>query len=218
MITDDVIVPVKGGQVKDLDDEQIKRLHEATVEVLNEIGIRLLHEKALEIMKGNGCRVDFDKKVVKIPEDVLMKYVSRAPSEVMLYGRDPKYDIRLEASDDVYVMGVTGALHVLDLDRNYRQSTLQDLRDLTRLEYTIENTDIAHFLVTLQDIPEYEFEMICFAEMLKNNTRNFYALAGGCPEGLRYELEMAAVATGSIENVKKRPFFVAGLCIISPLT
>jgi trimethylamine--corrinoid protein Co-methyltransferase len=60
--------------------------------------------------------------------------------------------------------------------------------------------------------------MITFAEMLKNNTRNFYALVGGCREGLSHELEMAAVAAGSIAAVQKRPFFVAGLCVISPLT
>jgi len=60
--------------------------------------------------------------------------------------------------------------------------------------------------------------MITFAEMLKNNTRNFYALVGGCKEGLSYEMDMASIAAGSIEAVKGRPFFVAGLCVTSPLT
>ncbi len=218
MVTDRGIVPARGGQVKILHDEQITMLHEATGEVLHDVGIKLLHDDALEIMKGNGCRVDFDQKIVKIPEDVLMQFVAKAPSKIMLYGRDSKYDIRLDVSSNVYVMGGAGALHVIDLEGNRRPSTLQDLRDLTRLEDTLENMDIAHFLVTPQDIPQDGFEMITFAEMLKNNTRNFYALVGGCREGLSHELEMAAVAAGSIDAVKKRPFFVAGLCVISPLT
>lgn len=218
MVTKDGIVPIKGGQAKVLDSGRISDLHEATVEILEEVGIKLLHDRALEIMEGNGCRVDFDKKIVKIPEDILMKHVKKAPSEVTLYGRDHRYDVRLNDSDDVYVMGGAGALHVIDLDGVYRPSTLQDLRDLTRIEDTLENMDIAHFLVTPQDIPQDGFEMITFAEMLKNNTRNFYALVGGCAEGLRYELEMASVAAGSIEEVKNHPFFTAGLCVISPLT
>ncbi|MCK5094943.1 MAG: trimethylamine methyltransferase family protein, partial [Spirochaetes bacterium] len=196
MVTKDGIVPIKGGQAKVLDSGRISDLHEATVEILEEVGIKLLHDGALEIMEGNGCRVDFDKKVVKIPEDILMKHVKKAPSEVTLYGREHRYDVRLNDSDDVYVMGGAGALHVIDLDGVYRPSTLQDLRDLTRIEDTLENMDIAHFLVTPQDIPQDGFEMITFAEMLKNNTRNFYALVGGCAEGLRYELEMASVAAG----------------------
>ncbi len=218
MVTDNGIVPVKGGQVNVLDDEQIAQLHGATIEVLNEVGIRMLHDDALEIMKGNGCIVDFDRKIVRIPEDVLMKNVRKAPSDVMLYGRERKYDIGLRSSNDVYVMGGAGALHVIDLEGRRRPSTLQDLRDLIRLEDTLENMDIAHFLVTPQDIPQDGFEMITFAEMLKNNTRNFYALVGGCKQGLEYEIEMASVAAGSIDEVRKRPFFVAGLCIISPLT
>ncbi|KKM00515.1 hypothetical protein LCGC14_1803660 [marine sediment metagenome] len=218
MITSSGVVPVKGGQTKVLSGDQIIDLHAATVEILEEIGIKVLHNDALEIMEGNGCIVDHDKKIVKVPEDVLMKFVEKAPSEIMLCGRDPKYDVRLDASDNVYVMGGAGALHVIDLEGNYRPSTLQDLRDLTRLEDTLENMDIAHFLVTPQDIPQDGFMMITFAEMLKNQTRNFYALVGGCREGLNYELEMASVAAGSVEEVKKRPFFVAGLCIISPLT
>jgi trimethylamine--corrinoid protein Co-methyltransferase len=218
MITENGVVPVKGGKTKVLGDEQIIDLHAATIEILEEIGIKVLHDDAREIMKGNGCVVDHDKKIVKVPEDVLMKFVEKAPSEFILYGRDPKYNVKLDASDNVYVMGGAGALHVIDLEGNYRPSTMQDLRDLTRLEDNLENMDISHFLVTPQDIPQDGFEMLTFAEMLKNQTRNFYTLIGGCREGLNRQLEMASVATGSVEEVKKRPFFVAGLCIISPLT
>lgn len=72
--------------------------------------------------------------------------------------------------------------------------------------------------LTPQEIEQKGHEMMIFAHMLKNNTRNFYALLGGCREGIEFELEMAAVLTGSIEKVCKRPFFTAGLCAVSPLT
>lgn len=216
MITEKGIVPIKGRQYRLLSEEQIKELHNATVEVLNEVGIKVQHEEARDIMAGNGCKVDHDTEVVKIPEEVLTKFLKKAPSKIWLYGRDPKYDILLDDSDNCYVMGGAGALHVLDLDGRRRPATMKDLEDLTRLEDTLENMDIAHFLVWPN--ADKGSEMLMFAHMLKNNTRNFYALVGGCAEGLKYELEMAAVVAGSIEEVKKRPFFVAGLCVISPLT
>ena len=221
MITEKGIVPIKGGQYKVLSNDQMDELHRATIEVLENIGIKNLHDEARQIMEENGCDVDHDSKIVKIPGSVLMEYIAMAPNEIMLYGRDPKYNIRLDDSDDVYVMGGAGAVNTLDMDGNLRPSTMNDLKDLTRLEDTLENMDIAHFLVTPQDTEfgsTSECEMITFAHNLTNNTRNFYALLGGCREGLRYELEMAAVLEGSIEEVSKRPFFVAGLCIISPLT
>jgi trimethylamine--corrinoid protein Co-methyltransferase len=218
MITKNGAVPIKGGQYKLLSQDQLQDLHNATIEVLNEVGIKLMHPDALELMKGNGCIVDFDAQVVKIPEEVLMEYLGMAPDKINLYGRDPKYDIVLNALDDVYVMGGAGALNYLDLDGNRRPSTMKALEDFTRLEDTLENMDIAHFLLTPQDIEQQGHEMILFAHMLKNNTRNFYALTGGCKEGLAYELRMAEICAGSIENVRKKPFFVAGLCVLSPLT
>jgi len=218
VITDDRIGPIKGGQYKVLNEQQIEDLHKGTVEVLEEVGINVQHEEALELMRACGCKVDIDRQIARIPEDVLMKYIGIAPSEFTLCGRDPKYDVPLDPSDNVYSLGGAGALHYLDLDGNYRESTMQALEDFTRLEDTLENLDVAHFLLTPQDIEQQGHEMLLFAHMLKNNTRNFYALPGGCREGLKFQLEMAAVCAGSIEEVSRRPFFTAGLCIISPLT
>jgi len=221
MITDKGVIPIKGGQAKVLSMDQVEELHRATIEVLENIGIKNLHDDAREIMKGNGCEVDNDKKIVKIPGSVLMKFLKKAPTNVTLHGRDPKYDVHLDDSDNVFVMGGAGAVNTLGLDGVLRPSTMRDMKDLTRLEDTLENMDIAHFLVIPTDTEfgeTSECEMMTFAHMLTNNTRSFYALLGGCREGLRYELEMAAVLAGSIEEVSKRPFFVGGLCIISPLT
>ncbi len=217
MITENGIVPIKGGQYKLLNEDQVKVLDNASMDVLDVVGVKVMHEEALELMKANGCKVDFDEQVAKIPEEVLMKYVAMAPTEVTLYGRNSMYDLTLDDSDDVYVMGGAGALHYIDLDGVRKDSTIKALEDFTRLEDTLEYMDIAHFLLTPQDIEQKGHEMLLFAHMLKNNTRNFYALPGGCRKGLEFQLEMAAVCAGSIEEVSRRPFFVAGLCIISPL-
>jgi len=221
MITEKGVIPIKGGQNKILTKEQIFDLHKATIEVLENIGIKNLHNNAREIMKEKGCEVNHKEKIVKIPESVLMEHLKKAPSEIMLYGRDPKYDVALDNSDNVYVMGGAGAINTLDLEGNLRPSTMQDLKNFTRLEDTLKYMDIAHFLVIPTDTEfgsSSECEMLTFAHMLTNNTRNFYSLLGGCREGLKFQLDMASVLTGSIKEVSKKPFFTAGLCIISPLT
>ena len=218
MITDQGIVAVEGGQWHVLDEGQLQDLHRATVEVLETVGIRVQHEEALALMRQCGCHVDCDTQVAHIPEEVLMKYLALAPSEVTLYGRDPRYDLTLKPNHDVYAMGGAGALHYLDLEGQRRDSTMAALEDFTRLQDTLAHLDIAHFLLTPQDVEQRGHEMLVFAHMVKNNTRNFYALQGGCREGLEFELQMAAVCAGSIEAVRRRPFFVMGLCILSPLT
>ena len=221
MITEKGVKPIKGGQYKVLSKDQVEALHKATIEVLENIGIKNLHDDAREIMKEKGCLVDHQNKIVKIPGEVLMEFLKKSPSEIMLYGRDPKYNVPLDSSDNVFVMGGAGAINTLGLDGKLRPSTMTDLKNFTRIEDTLENMDIAHFLVIPTDTEfgnTSECEMLTFAHMLTNNTRNFYSLLGGCREGLKYQLDMAAVLTGSIESVSKNPFFTAGLCIISPLT
>ncbi len=218
MVTPKGIVPARGGQFKLLSEDQVRSLHAATMEVLQEVGIKVVHDDALEILRSNGCRVDFEKKIARIPEEVLMRFLEMAPSKVPLYGRDPRYDVILDSSDNVYVMGGAGALHYIDLDGVRRPSTMEALEEFTRLEDTLENMDIAHFLLTPQDIAQEGHEMRVFAHMLKNNTRNFYALPGGCREGIEFELAMAAVCAGSVAEVSKRPFMTEGLCVLSPLT
>ena len=123
MVTAEGIVPVKGGQYKLLSSDQIKDLHNATMEVLSEVGIKILHHDALDLMKGNGCIVDYEAQVAKIPEDVLMKYIGMAPNKVFLHGRNPCYTVHLDDSDDVYSMGGAGALHYIDLDGKRKPST-----------------------------------------------------------------------------------------------
>lgn len=220
MIIDKGIVPVKGGQHKVLSNDKIELIHKSTIDILENIGIKNLHAEARQLMESCGCIVDHDAQIVKIPEDVFLKYIKMAPGKIGLYGINPKYDIMLDDSDDVYVMSGAGSINVLDLDGKLRPSTMKDLEDLTRLKLNLENMDIEHFLVIPLDTefgPNSQGEMLTFAHNITNNQRNFYTLAGGCSEGLKFQLEMASVIAGSVESVSKKPFFVAGLCINSPL-
>ncbi len=78
---------LKGGQYRVLGDDQIEDVHQTTLKILEEVGIRVEHKSALELFSDNGCDVDFNKKIVKIPQYVLKKALQAAPSRFTLYGR-----------------------------------------------------------------------------------------------------------------------------------
>ena len=50
-----------------LSDEEVKRLHDQSLQILKEIGMRLPHEEALDLMSQNGAEI-VDGDVVRIPE------------------------------------------------------------------------------------------------------------------------------------------------------
>lgn len=207
---------LEGGQYRVLTDDKIKDIHWATLQILKEVGIRVEHKPAMEVFSDSGCDVDFNKKIVKIPEYVLEKSLQTAPSRFTLYGRKPEFDVCVD-TQNVYTIGGSSALFVLDLDGNRRPATLKDLADLTRLQDALENLHIMHGIVNPQDIPQPGFCRRLFATVMKNTSRNYYSQAEDA-EDVRDQIEMASLILGSKEEVKRKPIFTEVVCMISPLT
>ncbi len=207
---------LKGGQYKVLTDDQIHDIHIATLQILEEVGVRVEYKPALEIFRDHGCEVDFKERIVKIPGHILNKALANCPSRFTLYGRTPEFDVKVD-TQNVYTIGGSSALYVLELDGKRRLATLKDLEDLTRLQDTLENLHIMHAIVIPQDIPQEGFDRILFATVMKNTSRNYYSQAIGA-QGVRDQVEMASVILGSKEAVSKKPIFTIVLCMISPLT
>ena len=210
------IQELKGGQYKVLADDQIKHIHEASLEVLAEVGVRVEYRPALELMADCGCNVDFDKRIVTIPEYVLRKALQSAPSRFTLYGRKPEFNIQVN-TQNVYTIGGSSALSVLDLDGKRRPATLQDLVDLTRLQDALENLHIMHGIVNPQDIPQPGFCRRLFATVMKNTSRNYYSQAEDARD-VQDQVEMASLILGSKREVKEMPIFTEVVCMVSPLT
>jgi len=206
---------LRSGQYKVLSDSDLNEIHYATLEVLDEIGIRVEYKPALELMRDYGCRVDFDKRIVQIPEYVLKNALSKAPSRFTLYGKKPEFDVKVD-TQAIYTIGGSSALSVLDLEGNRRPATKQDLSDLTRLQDALENLHIMHAIVIPQDIEQEGFDRIIFSIVMKNTGRNYYSQGMGAPS-IRDQVEMASVILGSTEEVKRKPIFTIVVCLTSPL-
>lgn len=207
---------LKGGQYKVLNDNELYDIHLATLEVLEEVGVRVEYKPALELMADCGCRVDFDNRIVQIPEHVLRKALSTAPSRFTLYGKTPEFDVKVD-TQGIYTIGGSSALSVLDLDGQRRSATKKDLADLTRLQDALENLHIMHAIVVPQDIEQEGFDRILFSTVMKNTSRNYYSQGMGA-QSIRDQVEMASVVLGSTEEVKKKPIFTIVVCLTSPLT
>jgi trimethylamine---corrinoid protein Co-methyltransferase len=201
---------------KVLSDEQIQRIHLGVLQVLEDVGVFVEHDGALKIFADNGCKVDFSKRRVYIPEHVLRRALSTAPSRFTLYGLRPEFDVHVDTKS-VYTIGGSSALTVLDLDGNRHPATLQDLEDLTRLQDSLPNLHIMHGIVNPQDIPQDGFDRRLFPAVMKNTARNYYSQGTG-GSSVKDQIDQAALILGSEAAVKQRPPFTIVLCMISPLT
>ena len=54
-----------------LTQEQIERIHEASLEILEEVGLKVRYEPAREVFARHGCSVEEER--VKLPREVVEK-------------------------------------------------------------------------------------------------------------------------------------------------
>ena len=198
-----------------LSPSQVESLHHAVLSVLWNTGVRVEWRPALEIYAAAGCRVDFQRQVVQIPEAVLQQALKTAPAAFSLYGTGPEDEIRVTL-EDVYTIAGSSALNVLDLEGRHRPATLQDLADFTRLIDALENADIMHAMVVPQDIPQAGFDRALLSTILKNSSKHYYSQGLG-GRSVRDQVEIASVVLGSTQAVMQRPCFSMVVCLVSPL-
>jgi len=204
------------GQYKVLSDSDLHDIHIATLEILEEVGVRVEYRPALELMADSGCKVDFDSRIVQIPEHILRRALSTAPSFFTLCGKKPEFDVKVD-TQRIYTIGGSSALFVLDLDGNRHPATRKDLVELTRLQDALENLHIMHAIVVPQDIEQEGFDRILFSTVMKNTSRNYYSQGMGA-QSIRDQFEMASVIQGSTDEVRRKPIFTIVVCLTSPLT
>ncbi len=201
------VVPagVPGGQYRPLKEDDVHRIHAASLTVLERTGIEVFASEAREIFRAAGARVDDDRNRVYIPRAMVEDALSTAQNEVVLYGRDPKHNLNL-GGQRVY-MGTGGAaVKVLDLDtQQARESTLADVAQIGRLVDALDNIHFYLRACVARDIPIEYLDLNTYYAAIANTTKH---VTGNCftVDSLRDVIEMAAMIAGSVQALRERPF------------
>lgn len=213
------IVPpgLPGGWYKPLKDEDIKRIHEASLTVLEQTGIEVMPSECREIFREAGAKIDESNNRVFISRRMVEDALAKAPHEVILCGRDPKHDLIL-GGPRVY-MGTGGAaVKVLDLEtQRARESTLADVAQIGRLVDALDNIHFYLRACVARDIPIELLDVNTYYAAITNTTKhvtvNCFSVAS-----LRDIIGMAAMIAGSREALRERPIVSITACwTVSPL-
>ncbi|MFC1950683.1 trimethylamine methyltransferase family protein, partial [Chloroflexota bacterium] len=115
-----------------LSKEEVETIHRGTLDVLETTGVRIEHNRALELYADHGCKVDFDKKRVRIPGYLVEDCLRKCPSSFTLRARDPKNDLRI-GGNNLYFSQSVGMSYV-DLDTwETRPATLKEHGEAIRV-------------------------------------------------------------------------------------
>jgi trimethylamine--corrinoid protein Co-methyltransferase len=200
-----------------LSAEEVKLLHDQSLQILNEIGMRLPHDEALELMSQNGAEI-VDGKVVRFPKQLVQTAIEALPKrkDVTLFGRDPKHDVTFETHEPALAC-MTMAVNVIDPHtRQKRSATDEDLAALTRIADQLENIRVNGGLVTPQEVPGTFNDWYTWATTIKNTTKHITGgmLGARCVQDA---LKMGAIALGNENRFRERPFISGWVLTLPPL-
>jgi trimethylamine--corrinoid protein Co-methyltransferase len=208
-----------GGQYEAISEKDITKIHETSLKVFAEVGVKVKFPEALELFENNGAKVDKDSRVVKISPDMVTEWIQKAPSTILLCGRDESGDLDCEIGGNKVYFGTGGtALNVQDPGSNdARRSKLEDIVNMARMVDVLDNIHFYMLNVYPNDLSEKDVDVNRFGAAL-NRTRKHVMGGVYTVEGVRNVIKMAEFIAGSPGKLRDRPFISMVTCVISPLT
>ncbi len=212
------IKPVKSKfKVSILDDQEISQINQNARTVMEEIGVSFPSKKALKIFADVGANVDFDKQIVKIPADLLDKYIATAPRSYTMAGARPELDVHVGDGNGTYFYCSGEAPKIVDFETGERRlSVKQDIENHARIADYLPIVSLMWPTVSASDkgvsAPLHGIEA-CY-----NNSEKHIESESIMDEiSARYAVEMATAISGSEEKLRERPSLSQLLCCIAPL-
>ena len=200
-----------------LNEEEVRRIHQATLDVIASTGVRFPLPKALDIWEAHGAAVDRETMVVKAPGHLIEEAIELAPPTYTLAARDQAQDLPLDGNH-VY-LGTDGCgIHVVDIDTGeLRRSCLGDVADIARVADRLPEIAFHWVAVSAQDCPPETRGLHELLAVWQNSTKHVQTESIYSSHEARAGVEMAALIAGGRDRLRKRPLLSVMECTLSPL-
>ncbi len=202
--------------VRILEDAQLRQLQSATLEILEQVGIHCPSEKALHIYAEHGGSVDFNRKVVKLPQEVVMESMSHAPRFYTMGARVSEFDLKLDGKSLFCATDGCGVETIDFVTRQRRPSNKDDVATMARICDYLSAIGFYWPIVSAQDF--HETAPLHELDASLNNTLKHVQSETVMGEWTaRYAIEMADVIAGNAQVRRQRPPLSLLVCSIAPL-
>ncbi len=176
-----------------LDDGQVQRIHDASMDIIEEVGVEFRCDDAIGMWRAAGA--DVDGVTVRIDREHLMSLVGTAPSSYTMVARDPAHTVTVGDGRTIFTPSY-GAPYVLDLDGVRRPATLQDFRDFTKLNHLSPALHMSGGVVCEpMDVPVPKRHLYMTESLLKYSSKPFMGAVTSM-ERAEDSLHMAGIVFG----------------------
>lgn len=201
-----------------LTQEQVQRIHDASLEVLEEAGLKVRYEPARALFAKHGCKVDSETNIVKFPREVVEKYRKMAPPKFKFGARDPKFDKTIP-DDSPVIVTASSAPDIIDPETGKeRRAESRDIARIAHLINELPGYDMFSISTLADDAPKDQFTISRLYPALKYCLKPIRVTTTDHKDTLSI-MQMAYMVAGGEQAYKEHPFLTHHYCpTVSPLS
>ncbi len=197
-----------------LSEGQIRRIHEASLELMERTGIQVNHQGAREILQDHGCFANGLR--IRIPARVVDKALETVAERVVFYNREGEKAVDL-MEDHTWYGPTVDAYDYLDPEDGARRPfTTDDCRVISSLADALPNFTWTMTIGVASDAPPATADRIVARQALTYCEKPLLFCCDNL-QAARDIVAMASVIVGSEEQLLEKPPVVLFNCPISPL-
>ncbi|HSQ40140.1 MAG TPA: trimethylamine methyltransferase family protein [Anaerolineales bacterium] len=201
-----------------LTQEQVQRVHDASLEILETVGLLVRSEKARALFTRHGCQVDAETQIVKFPPAVVEKYRKMLPPTFTFRGRDPKFDRTIPNDAPILVTGSSAPDLMDPLTGRERRSRSDDIARIAHLVNELPAYDVFSVSTLADDAPVGQFTLARLYPALKYCLKPIRSTTKDQAD-TDAVMRMLFAMAGSEAAYMERPFVTHHYCpVVSPLT
>ncbi len=216
MILQSNYVEFNTPQFRRLSDDQLERIHHASLEILDRTGVCLYDQEALDLLKKAGVKASEGNRV-RIPPALIEWALSIAPKHITICDRNGRRVMPLERNNVFFGPG-SDCPYVLDHRTGKRRpGTVQDIAEGIRVCDALPNIDFLMSLCIASDIEQQKVaDRYQMRAMLMNSTKPILFVTTGF-EGCVDVVEMAEIVAGGAEELRRNPICACYINVTDPL-
>lgn len=197
--------------------EEIKLVHQKTMELLENTGVWVKSRRAFQLMKEAGAQVDDETQRIYFTEDRIMEALKQAPKKIVLAARNPKYDYEIPSYESRHTMSGI-CTNIYDPYTGVRrESTKDDVRNVGRVFQKTITGMVAWTGCSAVDVPEKTHCLHEMAAILQGTSKHVQFELSNTLES-NYAKKILDLVAGSREDFIKRKIASVLYCPVSPLT
>src|SRR5262245_55257425 len=186
-----------------LTDGEVRRVHEASLEILEHVGLLVRNAQAREIFAKHGCKVEAGGENVRFPRAVIEEHRAGIPGKFTFRARDPELDRTVPDDAPVVISGSSAPDMVDPATGVARRALAADIARIARLVDQLPNYDVFSVSTLADDAPPAYFSVTRLYAALKYCRKP--VRISGPPEELDYILKLAHIIDGSAAAYLERP-------------